>query len=164
MSNLFGGRFLKDGLFAIAKWKYIKGDKIQIISGRDKGKQGIVKSVNRKHNNVIVEGLKLIRKQTKSSKQQRATTYTKESPIHYSNLAHIDPKYNVPCKVRFQLIDGVRERVSKITNTIIPKPSLEKYKSWKKDNIDGVLDTQPQYVNQKTYDGLINHIDPRPTI
>ncbi|KAF2073460.1 hypothetical protein CYY_005210 [Polysphondylium violaceum] len=164
MSSLFGGKFLQAGLFLIPKWKFVKGDKIQIISGRDKGKQGVIKSVNRKENNVIVEGLKLIKKQTRASKQQAPTAYTKEAPIHYSNILHVDPKFQKACKVRFQLIDGIRERVSKLSNTIIPKPTDPKYKKWRKDNIDGPLDTQPDIVKKRTYEGIIDSIDPRPTI
>eukprot|EP01132_Coremiostelium_polycephalum_P004958 gene4958-6175_t len=162
--TLFGGRTFKEGLFLISKWKFVKGDKVEIISGRDKGKQGIIKTINRKHNNVIVEGLKLIKKQTPSTKNNRSQTYTKEAPIHYSNILHVDPNTSKPTKVRFQLIDGVRERVSKLSSAIIPKPELKTFKKWRKDNLDGPLDTSPELARLKTYDGVIDSIDPRPTI
>ncbi|KAK5575904.1 hypothetical protein RB653_007039 [Dictyostelium firmibasis] len=166
--SLFGGRLFKEGIFSIPKWKYVKGDKVQIISGKDKGKQGIIKSVNKKHNNLIVEGLKLIKKHTKSTKQQRSTAYTKEAPIHYSNVSHIDPKYKliirlpcVPCKVRFQLIDGFRERVSRTTNSIIPKPDISnKFKKWRGDNIEGIYDTAPEVAKKRTFDGIIENVHP----
>ncbi|EGC31968.1 hypothetical protein DICPUDRAFT_89421 [Dictyostelium purpureum] len=159
--SLFGGKTFKNGIYLIPKWKYIKGDKVEIISGRDKGKQGIIKSVNRKHNNLIVEGLKLIKKHTKPTKTQRQTAFTKEAPIHYSNVSHIDPKYSTPCKVRFQLINGVRERVSRATNTIVQKPDFtQKFKKWRKDNTDGVYDTVPEVANKKTFNGIIDSIFP----
>ncbi|EGG16981.1 hypothetical protein DFA_07962 [Cavenderia fasciculata] len=162
--SLFGGRTFKDGLYLISKWKFVKGDKIEILSGRDKGKQGIIKSVNRKHNNVLVEGLKLIKKLARSTKQSKGGAYTKEAPIHYSNLAHVDPKYQCATKVHFQLIDGVRERIAKASNSIIPKPKLDLSKKWRKENIDGTLDTAPAIVKQKTFTGVIDSIDPRPTL
>eukprot|EP01133_Synstelium_polycarpum_P005753 gene5753-6660_t len=106
---------------------------IEILAGRDKGKQGIIKSVNRKHSNVLVEGLKLIKKLAKSNKNNKGGAFTKEAPIHYSNLAHVDPK-------------------SGSSSSIIPKPTLELAKKWRKDNIDGALDTSATVVKEKTYD------------
>ncbi|EFA78853.1 hypothetical protein PPL_08319 [Heterostelium album PN500] len=164
MSTLFGGRPFKEGLYLINKWKFMTGDKVQILAGRDKGKQGIIKSVNRKHNNVLVEGLKLIKKLAKSTKNQKGGAYTKEAPIHYSNIAHIDPNNQKACRVHFQLIDGVRERISRVTNSIIPRPTVDLSKKWRKENIEGPLDTPAAVVKQKTYDGVVDSIDPRPTI
>ncbi|KAN0011740.1 hypothetical protein ACTFIU_007306 [Dictyostelium citrinum] len=159
--SLFGGRSFKEGIFLIPKWKYIKGDKVQIISGRDKGKQGVIKSLNKKNNSLIIEGLKLCKKLSKSSKTTRAVAFTKELPIHYSNVLHIDPKYNVPCKVRFQLIDGVRERVSRISNSIITKPEF--LKKWKRDNLDGPYDTTPEIAKKRTFDGVVENVHPHKT-
>ncbi|GAM18393.1 hypothetical protein SAMD00019534_015680 [Acytostelium subglobosum LB1] len=164
MSTLFGGRLFKEGLYLINKWKFIKGDKVEILSGRDKGKQGMIKSINRKHSTVLVEGLKLMKKLAKSTKNHKGGAYTKEAPIHYSNIAHIDPKYNVACKVHFQLIDGVRERVSRASSSIVPRPSIDLSKKWRKDNIEGPLDTPVNVVKERTYSGVIDSIDPRPTI
>ncbi|KAM9961725.1 hypothetical protein ACTFIR_004584 [Dictyostelium discoideum] len=162
--SLFGGRTFKEGIFLIPKWKYVKGDKVQIISGKDKGKQGIIKSVNKKDSSLIVEGLKLLKKLTKPNKRTKAMAYTKEAPIHYSNISHIDPKYNVPCKVRFQLVDGARERVSKISNSIISKPDLSaNFKKWRRDNVEGPYDTTPEIVKKRTFDGIIENIHPHKT-
>eukprot|EP01112_Ceratiomyxa_fruticulosa_P016842 TRINITY_DN5141_c0_g1_i1.p1 TRINITY_DN5141_c0_g1~~TRINITY_DN5141_c0_g1_i1.p1 ORF type:complete len:186 (-),score=31.56 TRINITY_DN5141_c0_g1_i1:46-603(-) len=133
----------------IKKWNIIKGDKVQIMSGKDAGKQGVVKVVMRARNRLIVEGLNLVKKHMKSSAQYKGGIFTKESPIHYSNIALIDPSNGKPCKVgRTWLDNGVKARVSKQTGTVIPKP---KYQPKTKVRTEGLDDTPPEVVLEKTY-------------
>jgi large subunit ribosomal protein L24 len=51
----------KASIEQIKKWNIVRGDLVHVVSGRDKGKQGIVREVLRKKNSVLVEGLNLVR-------------------------------------------------------------------------------------------------------
>jgi len=69
-----------------------KGDKVLVITGEERGKQGKVLKVFSKENRAIVEGLNLIKRHTRpSSKNQQGGIIEKEGPIHVSNLRVICP-------------------------------------------------------------------------
>jgi large subunit ribosomal protein L24 len=66
----------------------------------------------------VVQGINLIRKHTKQSASQDAGIYTREAPIHLSNLALVD-KDGKPTRVGFVIKDGVKSRVAKSTGDVI---------------------------------------------
>ena len=69
------------------------GDTVKVISGDERGKTGVIKSVNRSTQRVIVEGLNLATKHNKPSAKSPQGGITKiEAPIHVSNVQAIDPK------------------------------------------------------------------------
>ncbi|MBN2586909.1 MAG: 50S ribosomal protein L24 [Candidatus Fermentibacteraceae bacterium] len=69
-----------------------KGDKVLVITGEDRGKQGKVLKVFGKENRAIVEGLNMIKRHTKpSSRNQQGGIIEKEAPIHVSNLKVVCP-------------------------------------------------------------------------
>ncbi|MBD2714436.1 50S ribosomal protein L24 [Hymenobacter sp. BT646] len=69
------------------------GDTVQVIAGDDKGKTGVIKSVNRSTQRVIVEGLNLVTKHNKPSAKNPQGGITKiEAGIHVSNVKAIDSK------------------------------------------------------------------------
>lgn len=75
---------------AIIKCKIKKGDRVQIIAGDDKGKEGTVLTVFPKKSQVIVEGCKLAKKAVKpSEKNPEGGFISKEMPIHISNVKKI---------------------------------------------------------------------------
>ena len=75
----------------MTKFKIKKGDKVKVISGSAKGKDGIVKSVNKETGRAVVEGLNMVSKHTKpSAKNPQGGIIQMESPIHISNLMLID--------------------------------------------------------------------------
>lgn len=75
----------------MVKFKIKKGDNVKIIAGDDKGKTGIVKSVLRKNNQVIVEGCKLAKKAIKpTEKNPNGGFISKEMPIDISNVAKVE--------------------------------------------------------------------------
>ena len=69
------------------------GDTVQVIAGDEKGKTGVIKSVNRSTQRVIVEGLNLVTKHNKPSAKNPQGGITKiEAGIHVSNVKAIDSK------------------------------------------------------------------------
>lgn len=99
--------------------KIKKGDKVVILAGKDKGKTGNVTQVFPAETKATVQGLNLVRRHTKQSASQDAGIYTKESPIHLSNLALADAK-GKPTRVGFKINDdGKKVRVAKTTGDVI---------------------------------------------
>ncbi len=89
------------------------GDRVVLLSGKDKGKTGVVLEVRPKEGRVLVEGLNMMKRHTKPRPpNDPGGVIEKPGPIHLSNVAHIDPKDGRPTRMRIQVIDGVRTRVS----------------------------------------------------
>ncbi|MBU1175359.1 MAG: 50S ribosomal protein L24 [Alphaproteobacteria bacterium] len=93
--------------------KIKKGDRVVVLTGKDKGKSGSVLEVHPKDDRAVVQGINLIRRHTKQSAEREAGIYTREAPIHMSNLALADPKDGKPTRVGFEIKDGVKTRVAK---------------------------------------------------
>jgi len=94
--------------------KIKKGDKVVVLAGKDKGKTGQVLSVIPTETKALVQGINLVRKHQKQTASQDAGIFTKEAPIHLSNLAVADAN-GKPTRVGFQIKDGVKSRVAKTT-------------------------------------------------
>ena len=94
--------------------KIKKGDKVVVLAGKDKGKTGQVLSVIPAEARAIVHGINLVRRHQKQTASNDAGIFTKEAPIHLSNLAVAD-KDGKPSRVGFQIKDGVKTRVAKTT-------------------------------------------------
>ena len=71
-----------------------KGNQVQIISGKDKGKKGEVMEILRKENKLKIKGINLIKKHEKTTKEKKGGIISKENYIHISNLKSLD-KENV---------------------------------------------------------------------
>ncbi len=98
------------------------GDTVQVIAGKDKGKQGEVLQVLRKENRVIVEGVNVVTKHVKPSQTDpEGGIVNKEAPIHVSNVAIYDSKAKAITKVKMEVVDGVKVRVSKKSGTNLDK-------------------------------------------
>jgi len=86
--------------------KIKKGDRVQVISGKDKGKQGRVLEVYPESDRVIVEGVQRVTKHTKPGQTARGTQTggieTVEAPIHISNVMVVDPKTKKPTRVGYR--------------------------------------------------------------
>ncbi|AQW21608.1 50S ribosomal protein L24 [Lentilactobacillus curieae] len=96
------------------------GDKVRVISGKDKGKEGTVKKTIASKDRVIVEGVNMIKKHSKaSSTNPQGGIVDTEAPIHVSNVMLIDPSTNEPTRVGFKVEDGKKVRFSKKTQKAI---------------------------------------------
>ena len=75
------------------------GDKVIVIAGSNKGKEGTIKKVLKKENRVIIEGINLIKKHQKGNGQESGGILEVEAPIHASNVMIIDPKTKKPTRI-----------------------------------------------------------------
>ncbi|HET7628999.1 MAG TPA: 50S ribosomal protein L24 [Bacillales bacterium] len=91
-----------------------KGDKVQVISGKDKGKQGVILQALPKQNRVIVEGVNIVKKHAKPSQDNpQGGIIDLEAPIHVSNVMPLDPDSNEPTRVGYQIKNGTKLRIAK---------------------------------------------------
>jgi len=90
------------------------GDKVKVIAGKDKGKEGTILAAMPKQNKVIVEGLNIMKKHTRPTGMgQEGGIVEKEAPIHVSNVQLIDPKTNESTRVGYKVEDGKKVRYAK---------------------------------------------------
>ena len=102
------------------KLKIKSGDNVRVIAGDNKGSEGKVRSVDRKKNKAIVEGINVVSKHEKpSAKNPQGGIVKKEAPIHISNLSLIDPKSGETTRAGYEIRDGKKVRVSKKSNEVI---------------------------------------------
>jgi large subunit ribosomal protein L24 len=96
------------------KFKIKKGDKVIVITGRDRGKRGEVLRVLREESRVVVQGVHMVKRHTRASAGNQGGIIEKEGTIHISNIAHVDPKSGKPTKVGYKLLaDGRKVRVAR---------------------------------------------------
>ena len=97
-----------------------KGDKVVVIAGREKGKEGTVAKVLPEEEKVVITGLNMVKKHIKPNQAEPEGKITeKEAPIHVSNVALVDPKTKKATKVRYEIKDGKKVRVAKKSSTVI---------------------------------------------
>ena len=94
--------------------KIRKGDKVVVLTGRDKGRSGEVIEV-RPHDGVaLVRGVNLVKRHQKQSQNQEGGIISKEGPIHLSNIAFADPKDGKATRIGWKIQkDGARVRIAK---------------------------------------------------
>ena len=99
--------------------KIKKGDKVLVLTGKDKGKTGTVERVIPEETRAVVGGINLVRRHTRQTASQDAGIFTKAAPIHLSNLAVADAS-GKPTRVGFKINDdGTKVRVAKSTGDVI---------------------------------------------
>ena len=88
-------------------------DTVQVLAGKDKGKNGKVKTINFKTNRVVVEGVNVVKKAMKPNQaNQQGGFVDLEKAIHISNVALLDPKSGKPTRVSVKKIAGKNVRVA----------------------------------------------------
>ncbi len=96
------------------KMKIKKGDKVVILTGRDKRKEGEVLRVMPTEGRVIVQGVNVVKKHTKPTQFAAGGIENKELSIHVSNVALVDPKSGKPTRAGYKIgKDGAKTRVAK---------------------------------------------------
>jgi large subunit ribosomal protein L24 len=100
--------------------KIKKGDKVVVITGRDKGKAGEVVQVMPKEDRALVRGVNLVKRHQRQTMNQEGGIISKEAPLHLSNLAVADPKDGQPTRVGFKILDdGRKVRFAKRSGDLI---------------------------------------------
>lgn len=98
--------------------KLRKGDKVVVITGKDKGKQGEISSVNPSANKAVVEGVNVAIRHTKQSQASQGGRLAKPMPIDLSNLALMD-KNGKATRVGFRMEGDKKVRFAKTTGEAI---------------------------------------------
>ena len=104
------------------KFKIKKGDKVVVLTGKDKGKTGEVLRVVRDERRVVVSGVNVVKRHTRPSRTAAGGIEEKEAPLHISNIALQDPKDGKPTRVGFKVLaDGRKVRVAKRSGETIDR-------------------------------------------
>lgn len=94
------------------------GDKVVVIAGKDRGKEGTITKVLKEENRVIVEGVNVVKKHVKPNGQTAGSIIDKEAPIHASNVMIIDPKTKKRTRIGHTVDKkGNKVRVAKKSNS-----------------------------------------------
>jgi large subunit ribosomal protein L24 len=100
--------------------KIKKGDRVVVLTGRDKGKTGEVVQVLPKEERAVVRGVNLVKRHQRQTANQEGGIISKEASIHLSNIAVADPKDGKPTRVGFKMLDdGRKVRFAKRSGDLI---------------------------------------------
>ena len=97
-----------------------KGDRVIVITGRDKGRRGEVLKVLPKEERALVSGVNTVKRHQRQTARVQGGIVSREAPLHLSNLAHVDPKTGEPTRIGFKVLaDGRKVRVAKKSGEVI---------------------------------------------
>ena len=99
--------------------KIRKGDKVVVLTGKDKGRSGEVIQVMPKEDRAVVRGVNVVKRHQSQTQTQEAGIINKEAPIHLSNIAIADPKDGKPTRVGFKIEGDKKVRVAKRSGVTI---------------------------------------------
>jgi large subunit ribosomal protein L24 len=104
----------------MAAAKIKKGDRVVVLSGKDKGKHGEVVRAMPKDMKVVVSGVNVVTRHKKPSQANpQGGLERSEAPIHVSKVAIEDPKTGKPTRVGFRIENGQKVRVAKRSGEVI---------------------------------------------
>lgn len=92
-----------------AKFKIKKGDRVVVLTGRDKGRMGEVLRVIPTEDRLVVQGVNVVKRHQRPSQVSPGGIVEQEATIHISNVAHIDPKTDKPTRVGYRIEEGGRK-------------------------------------------------------
>ncbi|MDR3508176.1 MAG: 50S ribosomal protein L24 [Caulobacteraceae bacterium] len=100
--------------------KIKKGDRVVVLAGKDKGRQGNVVKVLPKEDRLVVAGVNMVKRHTRPTQSDpQGGIRNKEAALHISNVAFVDPKSGEPTRVGFRIEDGKKVRVAKKSGEVI---------------------------------------------
>ena len=103
------------------KFKIKTGDTVIVITGKDKGKTGNVTSVIKSQDRVFIEGVNMVKRHRKATQESPGKIEEKEASIHISNVAHLDPESGKATRVKYEVKDGVKKRLSVASGLLLDK-------------------------------------------
>ena len=105
-----------------SKRRVKKGDRVIVISGRDRGKVGEVLRMLSKEDRAIVQGVHMVKRHSRPTAASAGGIVDKEAPIHLSNIAHVDPQTDQPTRVGYKFLDdGRKVRFAKRSGEVIDR-------------------------------------------
>jgi len=100
--------------------KLKKGDKVVVLTGRDKGKEGEILRVIPKDGRAVVSGVNMVTRHQRQTQTSQGGRIQKEAAIDLSNIALVDPKDGGPTRVGFRVLeDGTKVRFAKKSGEVI---------------------------------------------
>jgi large subunit ribosomal protein L24 len=100
--------------------KLKKGDRVVVLSGRDKGKRGEILRTYPDESRVLVAGVNMVKRHQKQTARVQGGIVTKEAPLHLSKVAFADPKSGEATRIGFKtLSDGRKVRFAKKSGEVI---------------------------------------------
>lgn len=100
--------------------KIKKGDKVIVVTGKDRGKSGKVLRALPQKDRVIVEGVNVVKRHQRATKQrQSGQIVDKTLPVHVSNVMIADPKSGKPTRIGIKRVNGKYTRIAKKSNTTL---------------------------------------------
>ena len=99
--------------------KLKKGDRVVVLTGRDKGREGEIARVMPKEGRAIVTGVNTVIRHQRQTPTDQGGRVSKEAAIQLSNLALVDPKEGGPTRVGFKEVDGKKVRFAKKSGEVI---------------------------------------------
>ena len=104
------------------KFRIKRGDRVVVLTGRDRGRQGEVLRVLRKDDRLIVQGVNMVKRHQRPTAGHPGGIIDKEAAIHISNVAHADPTNGQPTRVGYKTLDdGRKVRFAKRSGEIIDR-------------------------------------------
>jgi large subunit ribosomal protein L24 len=101
------------------KMKLKKGDKVVVVSGKDKGKEGQILKVFPKEGKLVVEGVAVHKRHTRAQNGQTGRIVEKSLPVNASNVMLVDAKTGKPTRVARKVENGKRVRIAKKSGTTL---------------------------------------------
>ncbi len=99
-----------------------KGDRVIVIAGKDKGKQGEVIAAYPQEERVVVQGVNKVKKHQRPTPANAGGIVEVEAPLHVSNVAHVDPKDGKPTRIGVKILDdGKKVRIAKRSGEAIDR-------------------------------------------
>ncbi|XP_059470726.1 large ribosomal subunit protein uL24m [Neocloeon triangulifer] len=157
--NMLHKKFSRDLIEPVAEWSFFRGDRVEILVGKDKGKQGMVSNVFQEKNWIIVEGLnteiKMMAADEKFNFPGIATRWEKPLLVT-SEVKLVDPSDLKSTDIEWRFTEeGDKVRVSMRTGRIIPIPPMAEetvdYKT-KSSYREGDKDTHPDDLTKITFE------------
>lgn len=99
-----------------------KGDRVVVLSGRNKGQSGEVVKILNNQERVIVQGVNMVKRHTRATQTNAGGIVNKEASIHLSNVTHVDPKTDKPTRIGYKFLeDGRKVRFARASGEVIDK-------------------------------------------
>ncbi len=94
-------------------------DKVMVIAGSNKGKEGTIKKILKRENKVIVEGINLVKKHQKDNGNGTGGIIEIEAPIDRSNVMIIDPKTKKPTRIGHRVVKDKKVRIARRSSDVL---------------------------------------------
>ncbi len=99
--------------------KLKKGDKVIVLTGKDKGREGEISSINPSSGKCVIAGINTAIRHTRQSQNDKGGRVPQDMPVQLSNLALIDPKEGGATRVGFKMDGDKKVRFAKKSGAVI---------------------------------------------